>query len=77
MIRVYAAIGILIGAGLLLGAIYQMGRSDEKAKVAARDNRELVEQIKDRSLIDDQVNRMSPADLCRQLDGVLVDGKCQ
>lgn len=77
MIRVYAVIGILIGAGLLLGAIYQTGRSDEKAKAIARDNRELVEQIKDRSLIDDQVNSMSPADLCRQLDGVLVDGKCQ
>ncbi len=77
MIRAYAAIGILIGAGLLLGAIYQMGRADEKAKVAARDNRELVEQIKDRSITDDQVNRMSPADLCRGLGGVYVDGQCQ
>jgi hypothetical protein len=77
MTRLAILAGIAIAGGLLLAFAFHHGAAGEKAKTAAREARELTEQIKDRSLIDDQVERMSAADLCAGLGGLWHDGKCE
>ncbi|TRL39820.1 hypothetical protein [Rhizobium straminoryzae] len=77
MTRIVIAAGIILAIGLVLAATYHQGQRQEQAATAAANARALTEQIKDRSLIDDQVNRMSVSDLCAGLGGVWRDGTCQ
>lgn len=77
MTRLAIAAGLLLVVGIGALAIYRAGQDRERWKYEARDARELTEQIKDRSLTDEEVDRMSSADLCRQLGGVQRDGKCE
>lgn len=77
MTRLAIVAAVVVALALVLLAAFRAGQDQERAKRAARDARELTEQIKDRGLIDDQVERMSTADLCRKLGGVWRNGKCE
>lgn len=77
MTRLAIAAGVLLALALVLLAVFRAGQDQERAEQEARAARALTEQIKDRSLIDEQVDRMSADDLCRELGGVQRNGKCE
>lgn len=77
MTRLAIAAGLVAAIALATLAVFRAGQDSERSKTAARDARELTEQVKDRSLTDDQVDRMSAADLCARLNGVWRNGKCE
>lgn len=77
MTRLAIAAGAVVAIAVLVLAIFRSGQDLERWKHEARDARELTEQIKDRGLTDEEVDRMSAADLCARLNGVWHDGKCE
>jgi hypothetical protein len=77
MTRLAIAAGLVVAIGLVLLAAYRAGQDGERSKAAARDARELTEQVKDRSQTDEEVDRMSAADLCARLGGLWRNGKCE
>jgi len=69
---------ILIVAGVIAVAsvIYLKGRSDASAEAEEAARTAVFDQIKERYQTDDQVQRMSDAELCRSIGGKLQDGRC-
>ncbi len=74
----------LIAAGVLAVAvataivgIYLKGRGDGRALAEADAKTAVIRQLKERNVTDEKVDRLSAADLCRDLGGVFRDGRCE
>ena len=73
----YLAIGGVVIGLAAVGGAYLKGRSDENLFAQAEARRQTIEQLTERNQVNENVSRMSAADLCRQLGGVFIDGECQ
>lgn len=77
MLSRYAYIAVAVAGLLAIGGAYLKGRSDGDMLAQAAARKQVVEQLTERNKINENVSRMSAADLCRQLGGVYVNGECQ
>lgn len=77
MLSRYVYIAIAVAALAAIGGAYLKGRSDGDLLAQANARKQLVERLTERNKINENVSRMSAADLCRQLGGVYIDGECQ
>lgn len=77
MLSRYVYIAVAVAALAAIGGAYLKGRSDGDLLAQANARKQLVEQLTERNKINENVSRMSAADLCRQLGGVYVNGECQ
>jgi hypothetical protein len=68
-------VGIVV-LGFTNGTTYFKGRADGSAIEQANARRLVIEQLTERNRINETVQGMSAADLCRELGGVYVDGGC-
>ena len=74
-ITLAAIVGVLVL--LSMAALYAKGRADGRALSEADTKTDVIRQLKERNLTDEDVSRLSAADLCRELDGVFRDGRCE
>jgi hypothetical protein len=77
MLSRYVYIAAAVAGLLAIGGAYLKGRSDGDMIAQANARKQIVEQLTERNRINENVSRMSAADLCRQLGGVYVNGECQ
>lgn len=77
MLKPYVYIAAVVAVVVALGGVYMKGRHDGDMIAQANARKQLVEQLTERNKINENVSRMSAADLCRQLGGVYVNGGCQ
>lgn len=77
MIARYVYIAVVVAALLAIGGAYVKGRSDGDTAAQAKARQQIVEQLTERNRINENVSRMSAADLCRQLGGVYTNGQCE
>ena len=77
MLSRYVYIAVAVAALAAISGAYIKGRSDGDLLAQANARKQLVEQLTERNKINENVSRMSAADLCRQLGGVYVNGECQ
>lgn len=77
MLKPYLYAGVvltIIGAGT---GLYVKGQHDAKAAAKAEARKELLEQMTERDKVNENVSRMSAAELCRELGGVWRNGQCE
>lgn len=77
MLNRYVYVAIAVAALAAISGAYLKGRSDGDLVAQATARKQVVEQLTERNRINENVSRMSAADLCRKLDGVYIDGECQ
>lgn len=77
MLKLYPILGAVAAALVVIGVAYYVGRTDEAADAKSKAREQLVDQITERGKIDDDVKGMSASDVCRKLDGVWNNGKCE
>ena len=77
MLRSYLYVGIAIAALAVVIGAFGVGVRMERGAAESRMREQLVEQITERGKIDEAVKDMSADDVCRKLDGVWRDGKCE
>lgn len=77
MFKSYTHIAIAVAAAVALGGVYAKGRHDGQVAAQADAREQLVDQLTERNKINENVSRMSAADLCRELGGVYNNGECK
>ena len=77
MIARYVYVAVAVAGLAAIGGAYLKGRSDGDLAAQAKARQQIVEQLTERNRINENVSRMSAADLCRQLGGVFVNGQCE
>lgn len=77
MLKPYLYAGVVLAIiGAAIG-LYVKGQHDAKAAAKAEARKELLEQMAESDKVNENISRMSAAELCRELDGVWRNGQCE
>lgn len=68
---------LVAAVALTIGGAYLKGRADGYALAEADAKTAVIRQLKERNVTDEKVDRLSAADLCRELGGVFHDERCE
>lgn len=73
LIRAALPVLMMIGAGIVVLTMIQSAKERERQKVVL----ETIETLKERDVVNGEVEALSLADLCKRLGGQWVSGSCQ
>lgn len=77
MIAKYLYAGIVVAALVIVTGAYVKGRSDGRSSAEADARKGIVNQLTERGKIDEDIQGMSADQLCRKLDGVWRNDRCE